>query len=160
LLERRLGCNRLTHHLNVPRLPKKAHPLLELIPPSATGPLFLDPIITDLAEGLEVVQATPASFVGHEIRRLSVLRPPGSYLCSLAERDRGPWHDLDLALRLAHQAPGRGRLAAAHGRLPRGTGLAQPAHRRTRHPGRAQHAASEHHRARRLLDGSRCGQPR
>jgi DNA-binding transcriptional ArsR family regulator len=84
------------------RLPKKAHPLLELIPPSATGPLFLDPIIADLTEGLEVVQATPASFVGHEVRRLAAVRPPGSYLSSLAERDRGSWHDLDLALRMAH----------------------------------------------------------
>ena len=33
------------------RLPTAARPLLELVPPSATGPLFLDPLTTGLARG-------------------------------------------------------------------------------------------------------------
>jgi len=84
------------------RLPQAAYPLLELIPPSAMGPLFLDPIIGDLAEGLETVQATPAALVEREVRRQSARRPVGSYLNSLTERDRGPWRELDSALRTAH----------------------------------------------------------
>jgi hypothetical protein len=38
--------------LRVHLLPAAARPLLELIPPFATGPLFLDPITTDPAERL------------------------------------------------------------------------------------------------------------
>jgi hypothetical protein len=45
-----------------------------------------------LTAGLRARRRTPAS----------VLRPPGSYLGSLAERDRDTWRDLDLALRMAH----------------------------------------------------------
>jgi DNA-binding transcriptional ArsR family regulator len=84
------------------RLPKTAHPLLELIPPSAMGPLFLDPVVGDLAEGLELVQATPAPFAERELRRLTGPRPPGPYQRSLAGQDREAWRDLDLALRTAH----------------------------------------------------------
>ena len=84
------------------RLPEAAYPLLELIPPSATGPLFLDPVVSDLAEGLELVQATPAPFACREARRVSGPRPPRPYLRSLAEQDRDAWRDLDLALRLVH----------------------------------------------------------
>jgi DNA-binding transcriptional ArsR family regulator len=84
------------------QMPAAARPLFELIPPSATGPLFLDPITTDLAEGLELVQAVPASFVRRELRRLSARRPPGQYLRSLASTDRDTWRDLDLALRVTH----------------------------------------------------------
>jgi DNA-binding MarR family transcriptional regulator len=85
------------------RLPAAARPLFELIPPSATGPLFLDPVTTDLAEGLEVVQAVPASTVRRELHHLSEGRPPGQFLRSLAARNRGTWRDLDLALRAAHR---------------------------------------------------------
>src|SRR6266566_9835839 len=59
------------------RFPLAARPLLELIPPSATGPLFLDPLSADLAEGLELVQSAPASYVTEELRRVAGSRPPG-----------------------------------------------------------------------------------
>jgi hypothetical protein len=85
------------------RFPLAARPLLDLIPPSATGPLFLDPVSADLAEGLELVQSAPASFVAEEVRRVSGSRPPGPWLRSLAARDRDTWRDLDRALRAAHR---------------------------------------------------------
>ena len=84
------------------RFPLAARPLLELIPPSATGPLFLDPLSADLAEGLELVQSAPASYVTEELRRVAGSRPPGPWLRSLAARDRDTWRDLDRALRAAH----------------------------------------------------------
>jgi DNA-binding transcriptional ArsR family regulator len=85
------------------QFPPAARPLLELIPASATGPLFLDPITASLAEGLELVQAAPASFAAGELRRVCATRPPTPWLRQLAARDRETWRDLDLALRLAHR---------------------------------------------------------
>jgi DNA-binding transcriptional ArsR family regulator len=85
------------------RVPKAARPLLELIPPSATAPVFLDPVTEHLGEGLELVQATPPAFIRQELLRLATLRQPGPFLRSLAERDRDTWRDLDLALRAAHR---------------------------------------------------------
>ena len=85
------------------RFPEAARPLLELIPPSATGPLFLDPVSADLAEGLELVQSAPDSLVTGELRRVAGSRPPGPWLRSLAARDRDTWRDLDRALRAAHR---------------------------------------------------------
>ena len=84
------------------RLPSAARPLLELVPPSATGPVFLDPLTTGLAEGLELVRAAPAPPVTAELKRIFGARPPTPWLHSLAARDREASHDLDLALRLAH----------------------------------------------------------
>jgi DNA-binding transcriptional ArsR family regulator len=84
------------------RLPRAARPLLELIPPSATSPLFLDPVTAHLGEGLEMVQATSSAFVRRELRRLAAVREPGPYLRSLAAGDRDTWRDLDLALRTAY----------------------------------------------------------
>src|SRR5215469_2536630 len=52
------------------RLPIAARPLLDLVPPSATGPVFLDPVTTGLAEGLELVRAVPAPLVTAELQRI------------------------------------------------------------------------------------------
>jgi DNA-binding transcriptional ArsR family regulator len=84
------------------RFPQAARPLLGLIPGSATGPLFLDPVSTGLAEGLELVQQAPARLVREELQRVfgTPALPPWPRL--LAERDRQAWRDLDRALRLAH----------------------------------------------------------
>jgi DNA-binding transcriptional ArsR family regulator len=85
------------------QFPQVARPLLGLIPASATGPLFLDPITTGLDEGLELVQQAPAGFVSQELRYVfgtSALPPWGR---RLADRDRQTWRDLDRALRLAHR---------------------------------------------------------
>ena len=75
--------------------------LLELVPASATGPLFLDPITIDLAEGLALVEQTPASFAAKEMRRVYSARSPTPLARMLAERDRETWRDLVQALRLA-----------------------------------------------------------
>ena len=85
------------------QLPVGARPLLDLIPASAAGPLFLDPVSTSLAEGLESVQRTPAGYVNQELRRVFPAGPRPSWAALLAARDRQTWHDLDRALRLAHQ---------------------------------------------------------
>lgn len=85
------------------QLPVRARPLLDLIPASATGPLFLDPVSTSLAEGLESVQRTPAGVVRQELRRVFPAGPRPPWVPLLAARDREAWRDLDRALRLAHQ---------------------------------------------------------
>ena len=114
-----------------PGFPVAARPLLELIPPSATGPLFLDPVSTSLAEGLDFVQRSPDGFVTSELDRVSGGRPPG-WVQLLAARDPQSWRDLDRGLRLAYQhllhaswprtwsgfrveLAWRGRLIAEHG---------------------------------------------
>lgn len=84
------------------RLPTEARQLLELVPPTATGPLFLDPVSTGLEEGLELVQRAPASFVTSELRHMAETRSPPPMLRLLAERDREAGRQLDRALRLAH----------------------------------------------------------
>lgn len=83
------------------RLPAASRPLLDLIPAMGTGPLFLDPVSTSLAEGLEEVQRTPTKFVIEELQRLypDGLHVPWTRL--LADRDRQTWRDLHTALRLA-----------------------------------------------------------
>ncbi len=83
--------------------PVQLRALLELVPPSATGPVFLDPFCTDLAEGLALVEQTPASFAAGEIRRVYAARSPTPLARMLAERDRGTWQDLVRALHLAHR---------------------------------------------------------
>jgi DNA-binding MarR family transcriptional regulator len=83
--------------------PVAAQPLLELIPASATGPVFLDPVSTRLDEGLDLVQRSPASLVTAELDRVSGIRRPPQWLQLLADRDPDSWRDLDRALREAHQ---------------------------------------------------------
>jgi DNA-binding transcriptional ArsR family regulator len=114
------------------RFPPEARPLLELIPASATGPLFLDPITTSLAEGLDLVQQAPTPFVAAELERVSGTQRPPPWIRMLAERDRQSRRDLDRAQRLAYQhllrdswprvwsgfraeLAWRGRLIAEHG---------------------------------------------
>jgi hypothetical protein len=82
-------------------LPAPLRALLELVPASATGPLFLDPVSADLAEGLALVHQTPASFAAKEMRRVCGARSPTPLARMLAERDRETWQDMVRALRLA-----------------------------------------------------------
>jgi DNA-binding transcriptional ArsR family regulator len=84
-------------------LPRAAQPLLQLIPPSATGPLFLDPVTTSLGEGLDLVQSAPASFVRAELDRITGPRRPPPWMQNLADRDPDAWRDLDHGLRLSYQ---------------------------------------------------------
>jgi DNA-binding transcriptional ArsR family regulator len=83
--------------------PRAARPLLELVPPSATGPLFLDPVSTSLAEGLDLVQSAPTAFVQNELDRATGPRRPAPWVQNLADRDPEAWRDLDHALRVAYQ---------------------------------------------------------
>jgi len=83
--------------------PPAARPLLGLIPASATGPLFLDPVSTNLPEGLALVQQAPVRFVTAELERVSGTRRPPPWMRMLAEHDTQSWRDLDRALRLAYQ---------------------------------------------------------
>jgi hypothetical protein len=76
-------------------------PLLDLIPATGTGPLFLDPVTTSLAEGLQQVQRTPAGVVREELQRLFPAGPHSSWARLLAARDRQAWGDLQTA---QHQA--------------------------------------------------------
>ena len=83
--------------------PAGARRLLDLIPASATGPLFLDPVTTTLAQGLDLVWQAPAQVVTAELQRVSGPRRPPPWTRMLAERDTQTWRDLDLALRLAYE---------------------------------------------------------
>lgn len=85
------------------RFPQASRPLLDLIPATATGPVFLDPVSTSLAEGLDQVRRTPDALVTAELRRVySSWRPP-PWVRLLAERDQQSWRDLERALCLAHR---------------------------------------------------------
>jgi DNA-binding transcriptional ArsR family regulator len=84
------------------QFPKEARPLLGLIPASATGPLFLDPVSAGLAEGLEQVQQAPTRLVRDELERVFGTRPLPAWARPLAARDRQTWRDLDRGLHLAH----------------------------------------------------------
>ena len=83
-------------------LPATARPLLDLVSPTGTAPLFLDPTSPSLAEGLELVQRASPGFVRAELDRVFAGRPPTSFARRLAGRDRRAWRDLRDALRLTH----------------------------------------------------------
>ena len=90
-------------------LPAAARPLLQLIPPSGAGPLFLDPPAADLAAGLDAVRRTPAATVRSELGRVFDGRRVTPWVRSLASMDRRAWTELDSALRAAYAslvAPG------------------------------------------------------
>ena len=83
------------------RLPREAHALLELIPPNAAGPLFLDPFSEGLEDGLDTVLSTSPGYVRAELVRTS---RPTPWARGLADRDREAWRTLEGALRGAYDA--------------------------------------------------------
>lgn len=84
-------------------LPSAARPILELVPASATGPMFLDPVSQGLDDGLDTVLSSPAGFVRNELRRVcAVDRTVTPWITDLARRDAAAWHALDHALRAGH----------------------------------------------------------
>ncbi|HZR48971.1 MAG TPA: helix-turn-helix domain-containing protein [Streptosporangiaceae bacterium] len=85
------------------RLPAAARPLLDLIQPTGAGPVFLDPITTSLAEGLEEVQHSPSKLVLDELHWLFPAGPPAPWIRLVATRDRQTWRELHAAQRLAHR---------------------------------------------------------
>lgn len=88
-----------------PRLPRAARLLFQLVPPTATGPQFLDPISNGPDDGLETVLSAPTPFVRSELRRVCPAEQPITpWVRALNERDRDAWQQLAAAVRAGHQA--------------------------------------------------------
>jgi DNA-binding transcriptional ArsR family regulator len=84
-------------------LAPSALPLLELVPPNGTGPLFLDPISNGFDDGLDLVRSAPRAFVSAELQRLCATeRRITPWITGLAEQDADAWHTLTSALRAAN----------------------------------------------------------
>lgn len=83
------------------RLPGPALPLFELIPPTATGPLFVDPVSAGFDDGLDTVMSTPQAYARAELMRTC---RPTPLTEGLAARDPGAWRTLGDALRAAYRA--------------------------------------------------------
>ncbi|HEX6472350.1 MAG TPA: winged helix-turn-helix domain-containing protein [Streptosporangiaceae bacterium] len=83
------------------RLPRAAHPLYELIPPTATGPLFVDPVSEGLEDGLDMVLSTRQADARAELARTC---RPTRLTRGLAGRDPGAWGTLENAIRAAYGA--------------------------------------------------------
>jgi DNA-binding transcriptional ArsR family regulator len=81
-------------------VPDAARPLLDLVPPTAAGPLFMDPITAEFGEGLELVRRSPQPAVRSELTRVwrHSERPP-TWLSGLADGDREAWAILERSLR-------------------------------------------------------------
>ncbi|WP_329259364.1 winged helix-turn-helix domain-containing protein [Actinoallomurus sp. NBC_01490] len=95
------------------RLTGEARALLELIPPGANGPLFIDPCSEGLEDGLETVLSTPPGYARAELMRTT---RPTPWIRRLACRDREAWRLLENALRRAHDtviAPDQERVRAS-----------------------------------------------
>jgi DNA-binding transcriptional ArsR family regulator len=87
------------------RLPRVGRTLLQLVPPSAASPLFLDPISDGLDDGLDTVLSSPGGFVRRELRRIcSAGQPITPWIRALDERDPDAWRLLGAAVRSAHGA--------------------------------------------------------
>ncbi|MEU9318890.1 winged helix-turn-helix domain-containing protein [Streptomyces sp. NPDC048295] len=83
--------------------PQAARRLLELVPPAATGPMFLDPLSHGLEDGLDAVLSAPTDTVRAELDRVCrTSRPVTPWIRGLAGRDKEAWQDLEQALRSAH----------------------------------------------------------
>ncbi|KUJ68499.1 hypothetical protein ACZ90_18085 [Streptomyces albus subsp. albus] len=86
-------------------LPLRARPMLELLSPVGTGPLFLDPPSTGLGDGLDTVLSTPRATALSELQRIcAVDRPRTPWIRQLADHDRGAWRILEGAIKAAHHA--------------------------------------------------------
>jgi DNA-binding transcriptional ArsR family regulator len=83
------------------RLPATARPLWDLLQPFQ-GPAFLDPVSSDLEEGLDLVRSTPSTVVHSDVARLR--RPPTPWVKALMQRDTQAWDLLDRGLRDAYQS--------------------------------------------------------
>lgn len=99
-------------------LPREALPLLQLVPANGAGPLFLDPLVDSLQEGLDGVMATGRDTARRELQRVCpAYRPVTPWVRDLADRDRAAWSQLHDAVRAAHDAliaPDWGRIRATY----------------------------------------------
>ncbi|MFE2315894.1 ArsR/SmtB family transcription factor [Streptomyces sp. NPDC059441] len=84
-------------------LPRSTRPLLELVPATAKGPLFLDPLSRGFDDGLDQVLSAPTPFIRTELRRVhAASRRPLPWTRLLADRDREAWQILEHAVRSTH----------------------------------------------------------
>ncbi|MGQ4382765.1 DUF5937 family protein [Streptomyces sp. SAS_270] len=105
VLQRRSPPPALTRwqHRTRQAFPAAARPLLHLIPPSARGPMFLDPLSRGLEDGLETVLSTPGARVRAELdHRIPSVLPPSTWARRLVDQDRQAWQELERALRSAY----------------------------------------------------------
>ena len=85
-------------------LPRAMGPLLDLVPATAKGPLFLDPPTRQLDEGLDQIQSTSTSLIRAELQRVHAPgRRPLPWVRLLADGDREAHHDLVRAVRTGYQ---------------------------------------------------------
>lgn len=83
------------------RLHRSARPLFELIPPTAGGPMFLDPVSEGFDDGLDRVLSAPRDDVGAELARSC---RPTPWTKGLIDHDRDAWQTLECALRGAYDS--------------------------------------------------------
>ena len=126
-------------------LPRAVRPLLDLVPATAKGPLFLDPPCQNVDDGVEQVRSTPTTTVRTELHRLHAQdERPKPWVRLLADGDRDMFQALVHAVGVGHEhlvAPSweriragfhaeqawRGRLMAAQGLRTTLAGLVQGA---------------------------------
>ncbi|WP_157878912.1 ArsR family transcriptional regulator [Streptomyces sp. CT34] len=97
--------------------PPAARPLLELVPATGRGPLFLDPLSRGLGDGLDQVRSSPAAFVRADLQRVcTASRPQTSWTTHLAQQDHDAWQVLQVAVRAGYT----GLLAPAWDRITAG----------------------------------------
>ncbi|MHC3473219.1 ArsR/SmtB family transcription factor [Streptomyces sp. 7R007] len=83
--------------------PVRARPLFQLIPPTARGPLFLDPLSQGLDAGLDTVLSTPPARVRAELdERIPRVLRPTPWLRRVAAGEPEAWQELERALRAAY----------------------------------------------------------
>jgi DNA-binding transcriptional ArsR family regulator len=85
-------------------LPRAAGPMLQLIPSSGTGPLFLDPVSEGVEDGLDTVLSTPQPVVERELDRVFASGGASPFVKALRGRDRHAWGCLDTAIRVSYRA--------------------------------------------------------
>lgn len=90
-------------HSAAARLPREARLLLDLIPVTATGPRFPDPVPACLAEELDLVRQAPDALPTAELQRIPGTSRPPTSVRTLAERDPQRERDLERALRIAYR---------------------------------------------------------
>lgn len=100
-------------------LPRAARPFLSLIPPSAHGPLFLDPPVQDFDAAIDQMRSTSPADVRAQLdmAQTAAGRPVTRWARQLGEQDRAAWSVLTSALRTTYDAliaPAWPRIAAGY----------------------------------------------
>jgi DNA-binding transcriptional ArsR family regulator len=82
-------------------LPDAARPLLDLIPETGRGPLFVDPVSEDLDEGIELVRRSATTVVRSDLTHVwpSWRERPAAWVRDLADGHRDTWDILEMAQR-------------------------------------------------------------